>query len=188
MIFLQKAFSPLTVFYFVFLIFLGAFFLLNLTLAVISAKYKQAGDDKAQAAEEDKGLMPVSDYKILKRKKKEEELLDNELDSDMSIEMIDPKFGTKIKTSGTNRSRRTVAETKNGFDDKVNSSANLLRNSEKESYLPNLFMTMETKKFSNEPLALNVSPAKDRNIQYYKTFAIEGSKVLDEPEAENAKD
>lgn len=39
MLVLQKTFSPYVVFYFIFLIFIGAFFLLNLTLAVIKTEF-----------------------------------------------------------------------------------------------------------------------------------------------------
>jgi F0F1-type ATP synthase membrane subunit b/b' len=42
------AFSIFTVVYFIFLVFVGAFFLLNLTLAVIKAKFAEIDDDEVK--------------------------------------------------------------------------------------------------------------------------------------------
>ena len=46
MIILQQTFSPLVAIYFIFLIFMGAFFLLNLTLAVIKAEFTAQSHEK----------------------------------------------------------------------------------------------------------------------------------------------
>ena len=49
MVMYQKAYSPLTIFFFVPMVFIGAFFLLNLTLAVIQSSYSETqGEQKAE--------------------------------------------------------------------------------------------------------------------------------------------
>lgn len=48
MVMYQKVYSPFTIFFFVPMVFIGAFFLLNLTLAVIQSSYSQTqGEQKA---------------------------------------------------------------------------------------------------------------------------------------------
>mgnify|MGYP001127747482 CR=1 FL=1 len=49
MVMYQIVYSPFTIFFFVPMVFIGAFFLLNLTLAVIQSSYSQTkGDQKAE--------------------------------------------------------------------------------------------------------------------------------------------
>jgi hypothetical protein len=52
-------YTPLSFIFFIPLVFIGAFFLLNLTLAVIKAKFSEAHDERAAAAERDKGKAEV---------------------------------------------------------------------------------------------------------------------------------
>lgn len=42
MVMYQKAYTPIVFFFFVSLVFIGAFFFLNLTLAVINSSYSEA--------------------------------------------------------------------------------------------------------------------------------------------------
>ena len=51
MVMYQKAYSPLTIFFFVPMVFIGAFFLLNLTLAVIQSSYSETQAEAKKAKE-----------------------------------------------------------------------------------------------------------------------------------------
>jgi hypothetical protein len=49
----QRAFTPIVIIYFILLVFIGNFFLLNLLLAVIIVKFNEATSDEADKANED---------------------------------------------------------------------------------------------------------------------------------------
>ena len=53
MVMYQRAYTPLVIFFFVPLVFIGAFFLLNLNLAVIQAKYSETQADQKEKKEKD---------------------------------------------------------------------------------------------------------------------------------------
>ncbi len=51
MIMVQKSYTFLAFFFFIPLVFIGAFFLLNLTLAVIKSKFSKEHEEKAEGPE-----------------------------------------------------------------------------------------------------------------------------------------
>lgn len=68
MIMLQKSYSSLAVVYFIPLVFIGAFFLLNLTLAVIKSKFSEAHNERKRNSTNKKIQTPEE---INKKKEKE---------------------------------------------------------------------------------------------------------------------
>jgi len=59
-----ETYTPFSFIFFIPLVFIGAFFLLNLTLAVIKSKFSEAHDAKAAKAESSKGIDKVQGHDV----------------------------------------------------------------------------------------------------------------------------